>query len=77
MFLLIWQQHLKDMGMVLNFAVDAEAGLALARAKMPTRVPASVPQGIGDERCPSTQRIWLSPLAVLPTLHVPAMRWDV
>lgn len=65
------------MGMVLIFAVDAEAGLVLARAKMLTRVPASVPQGTGDKRCPSTHGIWLSPLALLPTLHVPAMRWEV
>lgn len=65
------------MGMVLIFAVDAEAGLVLARAKMLTRVPASVPQGTGDKWCPSTHGIWLSPLALLPTLHVPAMRWEV
>lgn len=38
--------------MVLIFAVDAEAGLVFARA----RVLMGVPQDTGEERCPSTQK---------------------
>lgn len=58
--------------MVLIFAVDAEAGLVFARA----RVLMGVPQDTGGEMSQHAE-MCLSPLAVSPTLHVPPMKWEM